>query len=171
MLESNLDTLHYFFSTLTQSFAALVAFVYVAAQGQIAWLDTKITNSKKALLYQMHGSSREIEFHLARYSATEAAKHASEQRGAPEILRLMANDLTDYIKKIQKIRKEIKTLVVFCTTLVISSLLVIPLVPTIEKNNLGNSAMIIFSLAAIFGGWKSGSFIYKSLTVTLREKI
>ena len=50
----------YFFSTLAQSFAALVAFVFAVSQFRISWLDTKITSLKKVALYSTFGASIQV---------------------------------------------------------------------------------------------------------------
>lgn len=161
-------TLYYFFSTLAQSFAALVAFVYVAAQTRIAWLDAKVTSSKMVLLYKIHAGSNNIDYYMAINSATDVAKDAAS-RNTPEFKKL-STDLSVHVSRIQELRNHIREHVKWGFLTVVVGLLGIALTPFIVKCSAVSYILLALgSIFSVFSASRMGKFVIESLNVSLKN--
>ena len=178
-------TLLYFFSTLAQSFAALTAFVYIASQARISWIDNKVTATKKTLLYSMNGASmysgHSVDFQMNKFSATEVAKQGRKRgallteqgnvRGGEDCLSL-AEELESHIRKLQELRKNIKYFVFWGLFIMVIGIIGIPVTSFIKDCwAFSNIVMGILSLVSIVVCLFMGNFIYKSLEVSLKNDI
>lgn len=164
------NTLYYFFSTLAQSFAALAAFVFVAAQSRIEWLDSKVTSTKMATLYLIHAGTQNIEFYMVTKSATEVANDAESRQNKE--LQILAKDLKGFISQIQLLRNSIQIHVIWGISMIILGLIGIAVTPLIKDCILLSWGVLIFCICiATFSSFRTGKFIIESLKVTLKKPI
>lgn len=169
-MEVTANTFYYFFSTIAQSFAALVAFLFAAAQLRVQWLDNKVTVSKRALLYLLHPGTPNIDYYMTLNTATDTVSEG-QKRASAEIL-MQSNSLAKSIDDIQNLRKSIGSHVIINMSLVIFSILGIPFVEYIAVSpTLPCRVLLSYSLAAVSAAVFTGFFIYNSLKVSLRRKI
>ncbi|RPJ73628.1 MAG: hypothetical protein EHM20_11930, partial [Alphaproteobacteria bacterium] len=107
-------TLLYFFSTLAQSFAALTAFFFAAAQVRIAWVDEKITTNKKAILYCFTGTSHftvnKVDADMCKHSASEVI--ILGRKSSSSDVNKMADNLQSLILQMQNLRMGVRNFVI-----------------------------------------------------------
>jgi hypothetical protein len=163
------STLLYFFSTLTQAFAAIVAFVYVAAQSRIAWLDSKITSEKMALLFKLNPGTPKIGFYMATRSATQTINDGLAKN---EEAKAMAEQLKGSVQQMQDIRNAIRTHIIWGIGIVMLGIVGIVSVPLIKDCNLAAWGVLLVSAGlALFSAYQTGKFACYSLKVSLKESV
>ncbi len=164
----------YFFSTLAQSFAALVAFVFAVSQFRISWLDTKITSLKKVALYSTFGASiysdAQIDFKMNKYSATQVADFAKKKNNTD--CEEVAKKLAEQIIEIQVFRKGIRNHIVWGILFIMIGIAGIPM--SFYLKSVEGFSMVLMLLITILVIWcccKMGYFIYESLKVSLTKSL
>jgi hypothetical protein len=164
-------TLFYFFSTLAQSFAALTAFFFAAAQVRIAWIDEKITNDKKATLYCFpQYSLNQVDAEMCKNSATDVVKMGRDQNinGSKQI----ADKLDSWIQEMQNLRKGVRNFVIIGISQTGVGIIGILFSKYISNNySIGLAVFMIILPALIFSLYFMGDFIYKSLEVSLKNNV
>lgn len=169
------NTLFYFFSTLAQSFAALTAFVFSAAQFRISWLDQKITSLKKGLLYSMNGFSmhngEKVDYLMHLNSTSEVIKSASNHARSSELCGDVEK-LKSYVLAMQLLRSGIKKFVIMGLLLTGLGLLGLAITPFLNEYECF-SYVILFTcvILSIWSLVEMGLFIYNSLTVSLKIEL
>ena len=162
-------TLNYFFSTIAQTFAALVAFVYVAAQQRISWLDSKITSLKSATIHSM-GRSHDHDKWMVFKSATQIVHEGTTSTSTDA--QDYARKLKTSIHEIQTVRKSIATNLIWGLAVALSSALVLAIVPIIREDSCTAIIALTFgSIATVAVGIIIGIATYNSLKVSLKEDI
>ncbi len=168
------SALYYFLSTLAQSFAALTAFVFMAAQNRVAWLDGRITAVKMALLYRLHGGTLQIDYYMNTVAASEAVLQG-EKKSDPTTQRL-SSDLKDLLEQIQTLRAQMKTQTVLGISITLASMILIATVPLIESEHTIDHKVAwtiigIGAAAGLLGGGSIGWFIFDSISVSLKKAL
>lgn len=165
------NTFYYFYSTLTQAFAALIAFVYVATQSRISWLDSKITSEKMVLLLRMNSGTRNVEYYVATHSATQAVNLGFEHTSSD--VKEKAEHLGNLISEMQTLRANSSRYISWGIGMVILGLIGILLAPLTDSfNTYCSSALLFISfLFALRSALLIEKFVRDSLKVSLKENI
>lgn len=168
------STLLYFFSTLAQSFAALTAFFFAAAQVRVSWLDDKITATKKAILFHHHGTSHytvnAVEAEMCKKSATEVVQLGRTMEG------VQVEDLTEklvtLIQQMQDLRTGIRNFVIIGIILTATGIIgILPSKAISESPIIGSVILGTVILVTLGSLSYMGKFIIDSLSVTLKKDI
>lgn len=167
------NTLFYFFSTLSQSFAALVAFFFTAAQMKISWLDEKITTNKKAILYcytgRSHWTVNKVDAQMCKMSANEVLKKGKEidQHGSAEI----AVQLEKFLYQIRDLRESVRRFILVGLTLTAIGIVGILFAKDFSMNvYFGLFIMMFIFPAIVVCLYFMCQFIYKSLEVSKKSE-
>lgn len=158
-------TLYYFFSTIAQTFAALSAFVYVAAQQRIAWLDTRRDSLMKATAASMKMYLPSIDPYIAQKGPKQVALDG---------LKCSYTDAQNFATLLTKQNSAIRvTKIAIATQLKIgvlvslSGIAGIALSPLIVKCKgwFVWLVIVMVTFGVLFAGYKIGKFAFNSLEV------
>lgn len=162
------NTLFYFFSTIAQSFAALTAFVFAAAQMRISWLDSKITAQKYVLVVEIYGNL-DPEYHSSLKTASEIVEHFKNSTG---VNKNRAIELAKSLEQIQELRNSVTQLLKIGIGTCLTGLVILPFSVFISKDPLICWSVIIIGLIiSIYSSLKILIFITQALDVSLKKKV